>query len=58
MANGKVVDAMFGVATLEKHHFTESQEGATTETANLRDGIRRHAVFYGNLLCRLLDDNC
>ena len=39
MANGKVVDTMFRVATLEKHHFTEGQEGTTTETANLGDRV-------------------
>ena len=57
MTYGKIVDAVFRVATLEEHHFTEGQEGATTETANLRDRIQRLAVLNGNLLRRLLNDN-
>ena len=36
----KVVDAMFRVATLKKHHFTESQECATTKTTYLRNRLQ------------------
>ena len=58
MPYGKVVDTVFRVTTLEEGHLTKCQEGATTITSNLRDGMLRNAVLYGNLLGRLLDNYC
>ena len=57
MTYSKIVDAVFRVATLKKYLFTESEEGTTTETANLRDRVQRLTVLNGNLLRRLLNDN-
>ena len=53
----KVVDAIFGVTTLEKRHLAKCQEGAASVSSNFRDRLQRDAVFYGHLLRRLLDNN-
>ena len=50
MAYGKVVDAVFRVATLEERVLTHCQEGASAEAAHLRYGLQRLAVLYRYLL--------
>ena len=54
----EVVDALFGIATLEKTFLTKHQECAAAHSPHFRHRLTGDAIFYRDLLPGTLHNNC